>query len=304
MHKISAIIVVKGNPPHIFESLNSVDNLVSEIIIGSVDLDENLKYQLQKYKSVKIVILPKETPFADLVKEGMKKYAQYEYILYLDPDEIFAEDTVKFIKKNLTQYDYFQIPRKNIIFGKWISHSRWWPDYQLRLFKRNSVIWPESLHPIPQPKGIGCTFNAEENLAILHYNYDNISQYLEKAQRYAKFEAEVLIERNADYSLNIALKQSISEFISRFFANGGYKDGMHGFTLATLQMLYYLLVYFYYWEKKKYFKLEEKDLIINTKHFSHQFLFETNFWIIKNELLKFFATLKLKIENAVLKLLK
>ena len=53
------------------------------------------------------------------------------------------------------------------------------------------------------------------------------------------------------------MKKSLNEFISRYFAAQGYKDGVQGFILAVLQLFYYFLVYFYYLEMKK-FKTDEK----------------------------------------------
>src|SRR3990172_11435260 len=229
MKLISAIIVVKNKPPHLFESLNSIKDFVSEIIIGNIDIGDDDKKRLLENKKVKIIDLPSNTPFADLVKEDLKKEAKGEYILYLDPDEIFP--STEFIPNEveglrtspqltsfLNKYDFFLFPRKNIIFSKWIQHSRWWPDYQLRLFKKNAVNWPKALQPIPKGKGKEYKFEAKVENAILHYNYDDIDQYLEKATRYAKSEAESLIQKKENYTLSQSLQKSLSEFIGRFFS--------------------------------------------------------------------------------------
>lgn len=238
MNKISTIIVVKNKPKHLFESLESIQNFSNEIIIGAIQLNENYREKIQQFKNIKIVELPQNISYADLVKEDLQKKASGDFILYLDPDEIFPKEVIKDILKRINNYDYFLFPRKNIIFGKWISHSRWWPDYQLRLFKKNHVFWPKRLHPIPQTKGKEYKFSSQEQFAITHYNYDNLDQFLEKAVRYAKSEAKSLVKEGKDYSLNKAIGQAITEFISRFFAGEGYKDGMHGFSLAILQMFY------------------------------------------------------------------
>ncbi len=302
MNKISAIIIVKNNPTHLFESLTSIDTFVSEIIIGNIDIPESVKAVLLQNRKVKIVEVPRETPFADLIKEDLKKKATGSHILYLDPDEILSDATKKIAKENLDTHDYFLIPRKNIIFGKWIAHSRWWPDYQLRLFRKDSVIWPKTLHPVPQSKGKEYRFEPDEKYAILHYNYDSIDQYLEKATRYAKYEAISIIQQNKAYSLSDAFKQATSEFTSRLFAHEGYRDGMHGFVLAILQMFYYFLVYFYVWEQNKYKDPEGKRSETHVRGFFQQLLFETNYWIAKKELVNLFGRIKLRIENILLRM--
>lgn len=300
MNNISAIIVVKKKPPHFFETLDSIDDFVSEIIIGSIDLDPQYRKKIEKKQHIKIIELDSSIPFADLIKEDLKKYASGNYILYLDPDEIFPEKVKDFLLRHLQDYDYYYFPRKNIIFNKWIVHSRWWPDNQLRLFRKDSLVWPKKLHPIPQPKGSGYTFVPEEENAIYHYNYDNIDQYIEKSIRYAKSEAKELLKEGELYTLQSALKQSLSEFMSRFFAHEGYKDGMHGFVLATLQMFYYFLVFFYYWEEKKYFDQQAKELVLNSRYFFTRAFKESNYWLIKQKIVRGITALKLKLINKFL----
>lgn len=299
-NKISAIIVVKDFPTHIFETLNSIDDLVSEIIIGDIGISEDLKAKLDGNKKIRIFKYSQSTPFADLIKEDLKRNAKYEYILYADPDEIFPNTSKEIIKNNLSKYDYFQFPRKNIIFGKWIRHTRWWPDYQMRIVNKNKIIWPRDIHMQPTATDNGYSFEPDEKNAILHYNYDSVDQYIEKATRYAKYEANRLLKTNKSLTLNDTLNKSRSEFISRFFTFDGYKDGIHGFVLSLLQMFYYFLVFFYYWEKKKYFVIKQEELIRTPKQFFGQSLFETNFWLAKKKLFSVGSRIKIKLENIIL----
>lgn len=295
MKSISTVIVVKNSPPHLFESLASIDKLVSEIIIGNIDIGNDYKKRLLENKKVRIIDLPSNTPYADLVKEDLKKQAKEEYVLYLDPDEIFPTISNHQLTILFQQYDYFLFPRKNIIFNKWIEYSRWWPDYQLRLFKKNSVTWPKELHPIPIKKGREYKFDPKEENAIIHFNYDNLDQYLEKAIRYAKSEAYFLVEKKENLSLKQTIQKALSEFISRFFALDGYRDGLHGYVLSVLQMFYYFLVYFYYWEQKKYFNEKQELLVENSKNFFRNGYKETLYWQINKNLINPLQKLKSKI---------
>jgi len=300
MINITAIIVAKNNPPHFLQSVQSIENFASEIIIGNIHIDKDLLLKLKPNKKVIIVELPDSIAYADLIKEKLKKLAKYEYILYLDPDEIFPREAIKVIDKKIDQFDYFYFPRKNIIFGKWIEHSRWWPDYQLRFFKKDYVIWPKKLHPEPKAKGVGFTFYPEVRYAILHYNYRNIDEYLEKAIRYAKSEASMYIEKKINLTLSETLKKALGEFISRFFACDGYKDGMHGLTLAIFQMFYYFLVYTYYWERKKYFIVEKNTLLDGIKQFFISAANEINYWMTYKKLISLKDKYRIKIFNKIL----
>ncbi len=304
MNNTTAIIVIKDNPPHVWETLQSINDFVTEIIVGTVTADASLIARLQANKKIRLVRLPDNIVYADLVKEDLKKMARGKYILYIDPDEIFPKGAMRVIEKKIAEFDYFCIPRRNIIFGKWIKHCRWWPDYQLRFFKKEMVVWPKKIHPEPDARGVGYMLPIDEHYAILHYNYDNIDQYFEKANRYAKSEARSCIDKKITLTLPESIKKAVSEFISRFFACEGYRDGMHGFALSALQMFYYLLVYLYYWEYKKYEKVDEKVLVKSARDFFKTGSVETGYWVIQKGLSNKLEYIKIKIVVKLLKIFK
>ena len=153
------------------------------------------------------------------------------------------------------------MPRQNNVFGKWIEHSLWWPDYQTRFFKHNVITWPNHLHAQPTLTGEGVTLSADPKNAIQHLNYISIDEWTDKNQRYAKADAIERIKAGNNYSFADAIRLSVGEIIRRFFQAQGYKDGMHGMILSIFQSYYYFLVYAYYWEAKKYAQLETPESI-------------------------------------------
>lgn len=303
MNDISAIISVKENPPHIFETIDSVSDFANEIIIVDIGMTSQLAAQLKTRPHIKIVKF--ETPqYIELIREETKKHATYNYVLLLDSDEVLQPQLKTKIKNAQEDFDYVEIPRKNILFGRWIEHSRWWPDYQIRFFKKNQVIWPKKLHAQPEVKGKALVIDPHKDLAILHYNYENIDEYLQKMIRYSKSEAEEYIQSKTDLRLSDTIKKGLSEFISRYFAYEGYKDGMHGFSLSFLQLFYYFLVFFYYWEKKKYEDHSGKSLVFQSRKFFQQGLFEVNYWMIKEKFLSTKQIIFTKISNRLEKFSK
>ncbi|MEK7597841.1 MAG: glycosyltransferase family 2 protein [Patescibacteria group bacterium] len=280
MKNISAVIVVKGNPVHLPKVISSIEDLVKEIIVVDIGIDNALKTSLINNKLINIVEMKNDVPYVELIREKTKDFAKSDYVFFLDPDEIVPHGLKIIIREKLDAFDYFKIPRKNITFGRWIRHSRWWPDYQVRLFKKDKVIWPKIIHRQPKVEGLGYTIEPREELALLHHNYQNIDEYLSKFQRYAKYEAKEIFESKKDLTFSNAIIRSLNEFISRYFAGEGYKDGGQGIVLAFLQMFYYLVVYFYYLEMKK-FKIERE---IKEEEFFRKGLKETLYWKKKKNL--------------------
>lgn len=253
---ISAIVVVSNQLDLLKNCLKSIYLWVDEIVIIDLGSTDDIKSLADFYKA-KYVYSPK-VAIVEEIRQSSLIHASHEYILFLDPDETIPQALATSLKAKVAsgEFDYFIIPRQNFVFGKWINHSRWWPDVQTRVFRQGSVSWGTTLHAEAQKKGRGFTFETDPKLAIHHENYRDLDEYILKNMRYAKHDAQERLKSGQNYNILAALQLSISELVSRFYVGEGYKDGMHGLMLAILQSYYYFLVYGYYWEAKKYLSSE------------------------------------------------
>jgi len=274
--KITGITAIKGRPDHVYACLASLESLADEILVADIGMDSTLAEEIIKMKKVKVIRMD-EVLYVELIREKIKNMAKFDYVFFLDTDEELSSSLIEELKKIYVKYDAIKIPRKNMVFGSWVQHSRWWPDYQVRLFKKTAVTWPTKIHQQPAVTGDTLELPPDENNAILHHNYESIDDYIVRMMRYAKIEAAEKIEQKKEFHLKEATQNAISEFVSRYFAGEGYKDGMLGFSLAILQLFYSFLVYFYYWEKRKY-SADIEEPAINMKRFFAQGLTETIYW--------------------------
>ncbi len=299
MNKISAIIVANGNPPHLRKTLESLD-FVDEIVIVDIGIHDACIKMIEKWPKVVIKTVHENVLYVEQIREKSKMYASHNKILFLDPDEVVTPGLKNELVNNMNKFDFMSMPRKNMIFGKWIQHSRWWPDYQIRFFDKKAVFWPARLHAQPETTGTGYTIEPVEQKALLHFNYDSRSDYLTKMMRYAQAEAGELVATTKIYTIGIAISEALQEFISRFFAEKGYRDGMHGLVLALLQMMYKFLVYFYYWELKNYTHNTDKEVTSAPTQFFMQGLYQVNYWLIHEKLISTAKQLKYKIINRLI----
>ena len=139
-----------------------------------------------------------------------------------------------------------------MIFGKWVEHSLWWPDYNIRFFKKGKVTWDDEIHSIPLTEGRGIDLEAGSENAIVHNHYTSVAQYVSRMDRYTSIQAESLIKNGYKFNWTDIPGKSFNEFLSRYLAGEGYKDGLHGLVLALLQATSELLVYVKVWEKNKF----------------------------------------------------
>ena len=179
---------------------------------------------------------------------------QSDWIFSLDADERITSQLQEEIKKVInsgSNYVAYRIPRKNIIFGKWIQHTGWYPDYQIRLFRKGKGRFlAKNVHELLTVDGpIGTLRND-----IKHLHYQSVSEFIEKLNRYTDIEAEKLIKEKQMVTWKDALVFPMNEFLSRFFARQGYKDGLHGFVLSLLMAFYWEIVFTKVWERKENFR--------------------------------------------------
>lgn len=251
---ISLVINTKNEEANIVDCIASAKDIVDEIVV--VDMKSTDKtIALAKKMGAKVYPI-QDYGIVDPARNLAISKASYEWVLLLDADErISSPLKVKLLKiVDKDKFGVVRIPRKNIIFEKWIKHTFWWPDYQERFFKVGYIDWPKGIHEPPISRGNVLTLKPVEQNALLHKNYKNIDQFLERMIRYTAH------ERNLDKRKNLTANDAASffenEFINRYFLQKGYKDGLHGYFLSKFMEFYRLVEIARFWERNKY-----KDII-------------------------------------------
>ena len=138
--KISTVVSAYNEEEKIEECLKSVENLADEIIfVDNTSHDKTI--EIAKRHKAKVFIRPNDPVMLNKNKNYGFSKAAGDWILSLDADERITPVLAKEIKAAVKQKNIkgFEIPRKNIIFNKWIQHSIWWPDYNLRLFQTENM---------------------------------------------------------------------------------------------------------------------------------------------------------------------
>lgn len=247
MNTISVVITAFNEEKNIEECLKSL-SFADEIILVDNSSTDSTVEKAKKY--TKKIYTQKNDPLnIDTQKNFGFGKATSDWILSLDADEIVSPELVKEIKQQINEssFDGFKIPRKNIIFGKWIEHSFYYPDYQTRLFRRGKGEYKsKQVHQQLQVDGQIGTFNSP----LIHNNYQSISQYLQKMDRYTENEAAALFKTNTHFHRLDAITLPIRDFMKTFFMQEGYKDGIHGLVISSLQAFYTFLVWAKVWEKQ------------------------------------------------------
>ena len=146
-----------------------------------------------------------------------------------------------------------------MVFGQWLKYSRWWPDYNIRFFKRGYVEWQDAIHRPPITTGQGINLDPDPKYALIHHHYRTLDEYLERLIRYTDQQAKELLAEGYKFSLTDLISKPIAEFLSRFFAGEGYKDGLHGLAISLLQAFSTFVVYLRTWQEEGF--TPQKDVL-------------------------------------------
>lgn len=249
---ISVVISAYNEEKRIGACLSSVSWADEIVVVDNSSTDETAA--IAKKHGAKVYSRPNYAMLNINKNYGFSK-ATGEWILNLDADERVTQGLEKEIAKIVKSYKLqgtgmtpvaYRIPRKNIIFGKWIRHTGWWPDYQLRLFRKGAGRFPENhVHEqIPIKGEIG-----ETSHPIEHENYQTISQFIAKMNLYTDNEADQIEKKGYTFSALDGIRYPKEEFFRRYFAGHGYKDGFHGLMLSMAMALYHFVIFLKLWER-------------------------------------------------------
>lgn len=276
--KISAVLVVRNEEKNLKRCLASVKNLVDEIIV--VDEESSDKTLEIAKEFTDKVFVHKSVGFVEPARNFSIEKATGDYILILDADEEIEKGLFSKLKKIAEEgkADYVLIPRKNLTFEAWIKNTGWWPDYQIRFFRKGKVKWQDRIHSKPMVSGSQITLEPLMENAIIHHNYDTVSQFITKLDVYTSVEVSQV--ENSDFILANLIKNPVNEFISRYFSHKGYKDGVHGFVLSVLMAFYIFVVEVKLWEKTKFQEKDSKEVLLTIKNETRNVKKSLRYWEI------------------------
>jgi glycosyltransferase involved in cell wall biosynthesis len=156
-----------------------------------------------------------------------------DWIFSLDSDERCTPAAAEEIRQVVSQAgacDAYLVPRRNFVFGRWVRHSGYFPDYrQPQLFRRGCLRYTEdAVHETYQLKGtLGIL---REPIAQVPFR--DLAQMLHKMQRYSTLGVERLKAKGVAPSLPGALLHAAASFLRHYLLRLGFLDGWAGFVIA------------------------------------------------------------------------
>lgn len=231
--KLSVVIITLNEEDRIEDTLKSCTEIADEIVVvdgystdRTVEIAE--KYEAKIYKNQFI-------DFGSQKNFALDK-AENQWVLNLDSDERISEMLEKEVRelKQIPEKEIdeagFLIKRKTFYLGRWIKHSGWYPDRKLRLFRKDKSRWQGRIH-----EGLileGKTKKIEGD--ILHYTYRNITDHINRLNRYSHMQAEDIARKKKKLLFLRALLLPPVTFIRFYLWKLGILDGLPGLVIALV----------------------------------------------------------------------
>jgi glycosyltransferase involved in cell wall biosynthesis len=236
---LSVVIITRNEEDNIGECLESVKWAEEIIIVDSESSDRT--EEICRAFGVNFVKEPWKG-FA-LQKNSAIEKATRDWILSLDADERVTPELKKEIIAVIEGSDpkdgYF-IARKNFFLGRWIKRCGWYPDYNLRLFRRGKGLFGiREVHEAIKITGVSGHLKSP----MEHHTYKSLDDYMVRLDRYSTLAAQELLKEKKSYGIFHIIFRPFYTFISMYLLRLGFLEGYYGFVLSVLYAFYTFLKY-------------------------------------------------------------
>jgi glycosyltransferase involved in cell wall biosynthesis len=159
-----------------------------------------------------------------------------DWVLNVDADErVSPELKTSISNADFASADGFRIARENYFGKRRIRYCGWYPDYNIRLYDRRRCSFGErAVHEAVECRGEIGTLKGN----LVHYTYDDVSDYLRRMERYSTLAAVQMIADGRRPGVNDVILRPVFTFFKMYVMKRGVLEGYTGFVLSCLYAVY------------------------------------------------------------------
>ena len=237
--KVSAIIVCFNEEDNIRACLESVAWCDEIVVIDAHSTDRTLDI----VREFTDRIFVRDWPGYREQKQFALDQARLEWVLNIDADERVSPELRAEIQRELAGgapgIDGFYVPRLVNYLGRWWYRGGWYPDYRLRLFRREKATWGGvNPHEKVLVKGKVKWFSG----SLLHFTYADVSAHLLTVNRLTDISAVETLKRHGTGATRLLLRP-FWRFFRSFVVDRGILEGWPGYFVAATAAFYVFLKY-------------------------------------------------------------
>jgi glycosyltransferase involved in cell wall biosynthesis len=230
MNRLSVCIIAQNEEENLPRLLESAQPVADEIIVvdgGSTDRTQEVAGAAGAR-----VFFRAFTTHADQ-KNYAASLASNDWIFLLDADEALSDElkrSVQHWKTHTPQFSVYEMSRLTWYLGSWIRHSRWYPDWQRRIYRRDSASFKGVIHSALRYDGPVGRLRGD----LFHYTVRTFPEHEAKVEKYTTSVAQEMFDqgrRSWRAAMWIAAPWS---WVHHFLLGAGFLDGSRGFLIARM----------------------------------------------------------------------
>jgi glycosyltransferase involved in cell wall biosynthesis len=239
MPPITAILITYNEEADLSQSLESLRGMADEIVVvdsGSTDRT----IEVARGAGARVEIRP-FTNFAEQ-KNFAASLATHNWVLSLDADEALSPELKSALlewKKCMPGSSGYKLARRTYYLGGWIRHSGWYPDYAIRLYRRDRAGFAGALHETVQTGDpVGCLRGD-----LLHYTVRSLPEHYAKIDVFTTRAAQDLYARGRRRWRGGKWIAAPWTLLHKFVFQLGFLDGYRGAVISWTSARYVWMKY-------------------------------------------------------------
>lgn len=244
MDRLSVAVITHNEEEDIRDCLESVKWADEIVVIDSSSTDKTVEI-CRRYTDK---VFEKEWSGFSNQKNYAIDASTNPWVLVIDADERITEglrEEIRGILNDDTACDGYFIPRKNYFLGRWIRHGGWYPDYSIRLFRKDKGRFEQrEVHESVRINGK----TARMKNPLEHYTYRSLSEYLQRMDRYSTLAAREMAGGGRKAGPGSIIFRPVFTFIRMYVLQQGFREGIYGLVLSALYSYYTFVKYAKLWE--------------------------------------------------------
>jgi len=241
---ISASIITLNEERNIRDCLESVDFCREKVVVDSQSTDRTR--EIAGELGARVYVRPFEGYWQQ--KQWALEQCTSEWVLCLDADERVTPQLRDFLLSldfQIIAVNGFEVRRRNIFLGRRMSHSTLYPDYKLRIARKEKARWSGgNLHE----KLLVAGRTRKLKFEITHYAWQDCRDYLMTQIRYARIMAEEKYRAGERACISDLTLRPLYTFLYRYFLRLGVLDGFPGFMVSAGGAMACWAKYLFLWE--------------------------------------------------------
>jgi len=241
---LSVYMITFNNGATIERAMKSVSGWTDEVIIVDSHSTDGAQGIIQRYTER---LLQFDTQDLREKYQYAQDQCTNQWVLFIDADEWLTHDIkeeISSIIQGQSLYDGFIVNRRNMYLGREIRYGGWYPDREIRLYRKEKGRWEGGIHAKITINGkIGTLKNY-----YMHTPYADTAHQIRTIDRYSEAYAEDLRSSGRRFHLYNMITRPIYRFFRDYILKRGFLDGIPGLIIVASTMYYVFMKHAKLWE--------------------------------------------------------